>query len=101
MAKFLIDYHPVARIEAHDAFDWYAERNLEAAERFQRELEYAQADIQNSPAAWPMYLYGTRHYLLEGYPYIVVYRVLDQSVQILAVAHAHRKPGYWVDRLKA
>jgi plasmid stabilization system protein ParE len=100
MAKLKIDYHPMARLEAMDAFDWYRLHNLLAAERFQRELEKAQQAIQDLPDAWPMYLAGTRHYLIKRFPYAVVYRLLESRIEIVAVAHARRKPGYWVDRLE-
>src|SRR4051812_10140822 len=101
MAKLPIDYHEVARIEAFDAFDWYRVRSVRVAENFQRELEQAQFAIQNSPEAWPTYLSGTRHYLLKRYPYVVVYRILESRIEIVAVAHTRREPEYWVDRLQS
>lgn len=30
----------------------------------------------------------------------VIYTVIDETFWIVAVAHAKRKPGYWMDRLK-
>ena len=99
MAKLPIDYHPAARLEADDAFDWDRDRSHRAAGRFQRELERAQTTIQNSPDAWTQYHYGTRRYLLKGFPFIVVYRVTEHRIEFIAVAHGRRKPGYWKDRL--
>jgi plasmid stabilization system protein ParE len=99
MAKLPVDYHPAARLEANEAFDWYLDRSLSAAERFQRELERAQIAIQASPEVWGEYLAGTRHFLLKRYPYAVVYRVSEDRIEIVAIAHGRRKPGYWTDRL--
>jgi toxin ParE1/3/4 len=99
MAKLPIDYHPAARHEADDAFDWYRDRSHRAAKRFQLELERAQTAIQNSPNAWSQHFYGTRRYLLRGFPFIVVYRVTERDIEVIAVAHGRRKPGYWEDRL--
>ena len=100
MAKLPIDYHPKARLEAMEAFDWYRVRSLLAAKRFQRELEDAQRDIKDLPDAWPVYLAGTRHYLLKRFPYVVVYRRLELQIEIVAVAHTRREPGYWGNRLE-
>jgi len=100
MAKLPIEYHSAARQEANDAFDWYRGRSLNTAERFQRELEKAQAAIQDSPEMWGEYLVGTRRFLLKRWPYIVVYRLSKQRIEIVAIAHTHRKPGYWVQRLR-
>lgn len=32
------------------------------------------------------------------FTYAVVFRVKEGEVQILAVMHLHRKPGYWKER---
>jgi plasmid stabilization system protein ParE len=100
MAKLPIDIHPAARLEEDEAFEWYLERNLIAAEGFLHEIEQARSAIQTSPEAWAKYLYDTRRYLLKRYPYDVVYRVTADRIQVVAIAHGRRKPGYWADRLK-
>jgi plasmid stabilization system protein ParE len=99
MAKLPIEYHPEARLEADDAFDWYLERSVRAAERFYLELEKAHTAIQDLPESWAKYLYGTRRYILNRYPYVVVYRVANQRIEVIAVAHGRREPGYWRHRL--
>ena len=99
MAKLPIDYHPAARSEADAAFDYYRERSFRIAEAFYLELERAGAAIRNSPESWAAYLHGTRRYLLEQFPFVVVYRVAKHRIEIVAVAHGHRKPGYWAERL--
>jgi plasmid stabilization system protein ParE len=99
MAKLPIEYHPAARLEAIEAFNWYLNRSLGAADRFQRQMETAQTAIQTDPETWPAYLADTRRYRLKRYPYVVIYRILENKIEIMAVAHAHRRPDYWVDRL--
>ena len=100
MARLPIEYHEMARLEVMDAFDWYWERSPAAAERFQRELESAQTAIQDFPEAWSPHLCGTRHYLLKGFSYHAIYRQLDSRIQIVAVAHTRREPGYWSQRIE-
>jgi toxin ParE1/3/4 len=99
MAKYSVEFHPEARRMADAAFDYYCERSPRAAEAFYLELERAGAAIQNSPGSWASYLYGTRRYLLEQFPLVIVYRVKAQRIEVLAVAHGHRKPGYWAQRM--
>lgn len=100
MASLPLDYHPEARCEADAAFDYYRERSFKIAEAFYLELERANAAIRNSPDSWAAYLHGTRRYLLDQFPFVVVYRVTEQRIEIVAVAHGHRQPGYWADRLR-
>lgn len=54
--------------------------------------------IGESPDRWPAYLVETRRYLLKRFPFLVVYRQRDGAIQVIAVAHGCRRPGYWRDR---
>jgi plasmid stabilization system protein ParE len=101
MAKLPLRYHPEARAEAFDAFEWYRLRSSNASRRFQQQLELAQGAIQDSPESWAAYLHGTRRYQLKRYPYLVVFRIQSNQIDIIAVAHGRRRPGYWRDRLRS
>jgi hypothetical protein len=35
-----------------------------------------------------------------GFPFIVVYRTVPAGIQVIAIAHTSRRPGYWRKRLK-
>ena len=87
-----------ATIEARAAFLWYRNRSDIAAERFREELHHAMDAIASSPDAWPTYVHATRRYLLRRFPFMVVYRVTPEEIQVVAVAHARRRPGYWKER---
>ena len=100
MAPLPIELHPEAIAEARDAREWYAERSSVAADAFMEELDLAIDRISNSPARWATYLHGTRRYLLNRFPYLIVYRITEDKLQVIAVAHGKRKPGYWRHRLK-
>jgi len=85
--------------EAEEAARWYAERSETAAVGFAEELDAAIAHIERAPTTWPIYEHNTRRFLLRRFPYSVVYRIDASRVVIIAVAHAHRRPGYWRERL--
>lgn len=99
MGSLPLEFHPDARLEALEAHDWYAERSPSAAEAFQDELQDARRAIQDAPNRWASFLFGTRRYILKRFPYVVVYRVATDRIEIIAVAHGRRKPGYWKNRL--
>jgi len=44
-------------------------------------------------------IYRCRRYILHQFPFSIVYKVRDEDVLALAVAHGHRSPGYWRRRL--
>jgi plasmid stabilization system protein ParE len=87
-----------AAAEALEAAKWYRERSSVAAAAFEVEVRHAFSEIANTPDAWPSYLEGTRRFLLERFPYEIVYVVRDSRVLVVAIAHCKRRPAYWRDR---
>ena len=96
-----LEYLDAALAEAEEAARWYAERSPVAASRFVSEIEAAAQAIAEAPNACPPYRHGTRRFLLRRFPYSLVYRVEPTRLIVVAVAHAHRRPGYWAQRLRA
>ena len=35
---------------------------------------------------------------LQVFPYYIAYLIKNETVWILAIAHGHRRPDYWIDR---
>ena len=95
MPQFAVEFHPLAADGAQAAERWYRERNETASARFQREIDRAVDLISERPNTGSPYLGSTRRVLLRRFPFFLVYRVRGDSVQIVAVAHARRRPGYW------
>ena len=93
-----LEYLEEALEEAEAAARWYADRSAAAALAFSDEIEAAESAIAQFPEAWPSFDHGTRRYLLRRYPFSIVYRIEPQRILIVAVAHAHRRPGYWKTR---
>ena len=98
MATLEVRFHPAAVEEAAAAHRWYADRSSRAALAFAEALDVAVQQLSSHPNRWAKYLHGTRHLILQKFPYVVVYRVLDSAVEVVAVAHERRRPGYWKQR---
>jgi toxin ParE1/3/4 len=99
MARKKVEFHEAASLEFEAAFDWYMERSEPAASRFAAELGQAIANIAEAPDRWPASNHGTRRFLLQRFPFALFYRELPSVIQVLAVAHGHRRPGYWKKRI--
>ena len=91
--------HEGARREAAQATVWYAERSLSVAGRFRDELLACFSHAAASPQRYPSYLHGTQRILLKDFPYFIVFLDWRDEVHIVAVAHAKRRPGYWLKRI--
>jgi plasmid stabilization system protein ParE len=85
--------------EAEAATEWYRQRSIRAATMFLDELDRAVDRIGEHPRQFPEFAFGTRKMVLRKFPYVVVFRETAAGVEILAVAHGRRRPGYWRDRI--
>jgi plasmid stabilization system protein ParE len=99
MAVESLDIHPSALAELKSAISWYLEQNEATANKFVAEVDRAIDLILGSPRRWPTGELQTRKFVLQRFPYAVIYREKQAEVKILAIAHGHRQPGYWKDRL--
>lgn len=95
-----IVWHPLAQQEAESAAEWYATRSDLAAERFVIELAETVQRITASPGLFPIHKKSFRIALMHSFPYAMIFREMNSSTQIVAVAHGKRRPGYWQKRLK-
>ena len=98
MAQAEVGFHPEASAEYSQAYAWYADHDLRVAERFEQEVAAALERIVQNPRRWPRYDDKHRKLILRRFPFLVIYREHASRVWIVAVAHGHRRPGYWKKR---
>ena len=99
MASKEVVFHKEALAEYETALGWYLTRSEPAAMAFSVEVAQAVAAIAEAPNRWAKGQNGTRKFVLRQYPFIISYRELQSYIQIVAVAHGSRRPGYWKPRL--
>jgi plasmid stabilization system protein ParE len=99
MAGKSLELHPAALAELITAIDWYRQRNQSAALNFTAELDRAIDLVAASPGRWPRGEHSTRKFVLQRFPFAIVYREKEFVIQVLAIAHGNRRPGYWKARL--
>src|SRR6187431_3362817 len=98
MAGARLWLHPAAIIEAAEAARWYGQRSEAAGAAFLAAFESAIDSIAEAPLRYPTYVAETRRCRLRRFPIGVVFRVTNDEIQVIAVAHERRRPAYWVDR---
>jgi plasmid stabilization system protein ParE len=98
VAERIIRFHPLAADEADTARLWYFEHNPQVSQAFLVALDDAISGIVAAPRRWPRVHGKYRRYLLRKFPFSVVYFERAGSIEIIAVAHHRRRPGYWRGR---
>ena len=97
---FSVEFHDDAAAEYDAAFDWYRERSLDAALKFDAEVDRAIVQIAEAPKLWASAAHSTCRFLLRRFPFVLIYRErASGDIQIVAVTHTSRKPGYWKQRI--
>ena len=79
------------------ALRWYAEQSQGAGEAFAKAVDVAFDEIASAPSRWPAFDGVFRYRIVNRFPYLIVYRIRDASVIVVAVAHSSRDV-YWHER---
>jgi plasmid stabilization system protein ParE len=95
-----IEILQIANKEMEDAVLYYELEQYGLGLRFKDAVRRAIDRIKKHPTSWPIEKDEVRKFFVLKFPYKILYSVQKQKIVILAVAHQHRKPGYWIERLK-
>jgi plasmid stabilization system protein ParE len=93
-----IDFLAGARSDFDESFDWYAQRSTQAAVRFAATVDAALDKVAANPAQFASPDGVHRECPVKRFPFRIVYRLVDNRVLIVAIAHAKQRPGYWRNR---
>ncbi len=88
----------IARQELEDAVRYYELEYSGLGKRFKEEVRKAALRIAEYPHAWSIERDDVRKCLLHKFPYKLLYAVEKDYIVVIAVAHQHRRPDYWIDR---
>jgi plasmid stabilization system protein ParE len=91
---------PDAEAELQSAAIWYEEKRSGLGVEFVAVVEKALQSALENPEACPVWRPDRpyRKRPLKRFPYVVFFRIDSSTIEIVAVAHAKRRPGYWLDR---
>ncbi len=87
-----------AEAELREAVKYYEDKRPGLGLDFAQEVEVSIESVRHHPERWPLRNDGTRRYLVQHFPYIVVYCFLNNRIWVIALAHCKRRPRYWSTR---
>ena len=93
-----------AEAEMAEAASWYETHRSGLGIDFLAAVDQTAARIAEMPKmgtpVWGVADEAIRRRAVRRFPYHVIYLELPDRLQVLAVAHDHRRPGYWVARVR-
>ena len=93
--------HEAAATELAEAIAWY-EREADRGHEFVDLVEHALGDLARNPLLSSPVHGGprsVRRFLLDRFPYAIVFVEREHELLVVAIAHQRRRPGYWKRRL--
>ena len=96
--RLIVD--PEAETEIVEAAGWYEDRLTGLGLEVLAAVDRAFSEIAEAPERFSVWKkdHSYRRRLVRRFPYVVFYEVDADRVIIWAVAHARRRPGYWISR---
>jgi hypothetical protein len=93
-------FHPAAEAEHLETVAFYDSRQAGLGDAYLADFERTLARIVEGPMRHRIERApNIRRISLAQFPLSIVYRDAGESIQLLAVSHKRRRPGYWVGRL--
>ena len=96
----IYEFHPEAELEVIEAAARYESAVPDLGERFGDEVERVIELLLERPELGARVVGEIRHFVLQRFPFSVIYVVISELLYILAVAHGSRGPVYWLSRLE-
>ncbi|MFT4188951.1 MAG: type II toxin-antitoxin system RelE/ParE family toxin [Aeromicrobium sp.] len=102
-------WHTEAIGDLDDGYQWHEERQPGLGSDLAAELDVLikqamasplqqkQYEHPKLPAGWRVRKIQLRRFSEYG----LIYTVVENTFWVVAVAHAKRRPGFWIDRMKA
>jgi plasmid stabilization system protein ParE len=100
-----VRFAPEVPDELAEAVLWYEARKQGLGSELLDEVQATLPIIGTRPRSFPRLqdidaTLEIRRALLARFPYALVFLVREDEVRVLAVAHAKRRPGYWLNRVR-
>jgi plasmid stabilization system protein ParE len=93
-----VEFHPEAEAEFIGAAQYYEGLAENLGLDFISAVEHSYQRLLTFPESGHTYGRRLRRVLVPGFPYGLLYRADPDRIFVVAVAHLHRKPGYWRHR---
>lgn len=91
-----VAFLPVAKRELQESFDWYEERSAGLGEIFVEAIDRSLLAISLNPLAYPRYKSRYRQFVVDKFPYIIIYESLEFNdlINVLHIFHTSRNPKF-------
>ena len=95
-----IRFLTLADREVDEAVAWYEQQAEGLSRDFLDELDRVVRLVRIYPLLATQIEPEIRRCLFTRFPYSLIYGIDQETIVVIAIAHQHREPRYWADRIK-
>ncbi len=88
-------FHPEVASDLRTASGWYTDISPDLANRLRVIIDTSFDAIADHPALYPLLFDDVRFVRMRTFPYLVLYRVVNDTPYILGVFHGASDPAKW------
>lgn len=85
--------------EIEDSVFYYSNKENGLEKLFLDEIETAINKIKMNPERYPKIEQNIRKYIINKFPFNIIFAVYETKIVIVAIAHQKRNPYYWKFRI--
>jgi len=93
-----VEFHPDVYEDIQGSYRWYEEKLSSLGNSFLNEIENGLTTIKNFPDMWANFENGFKRYILNKFPFSIIYKYNKGTIFVVAIMHNSRKPNYWKTR---
>ena len=91
--KFELLFKDEAEIEVFEAYVYYESKLDNLGERFLIEFDKVIKSIELAPNGYQIFHNGTRQIPLDVFPFVVIYKIMENKLIIFAIFQTHQEPS--------
>ena len=90
-----------AESDVYEAYFWYEKQQKGLGEGFLDTLDAARETIISNPRTYrARYKKKIRSFVVDRFPYLILYIVNDNNIDVVSVFNTHKHPKSWRKRIK-
>ncbi|MBU2514221.1 type II toxin-antitoxin system RelE/ParE family toxin [bacterium] len=93
-----VKFHPDAESELIDAAKFYEDKQAQLGKRYLQAVSQTVERISLNPSIYRKIGDEIRCARTSTFPFVIIFREKENHIEILAVMHIRRQPGYWKTR---
>ena len=94
-----LKFIPPSDQELIDAYNYYEDQLSGLGDQLLNEFNRTIKITIENPTIWNEVGEKTRRALLKRFPFLILYIFEENTIHITCIAHQHRNPDYYIDRI--